>query len=143
MKKSLRKLLPLLVAASFGTAYAATEADVENTFNPYKAGMPSFAGLKAGMTINKGNVDQFKDILGAGVFKLIKEGMFEMKVGPTTQFSISKAYIDAMVKGHTEALAVLDNKLIPKATTQAVKDHLAATREHVAHHLERAESLAR
>lgn len=55
----------------------------------------------------------------------------------------SKAYIDAMVKGHTEALAVLDNKLMPKATTQAVKDHLAATREHVAHHLERAESLAR
>lgn len=95
MKKSLRKLLPLLVAASFGTAQAATEADVENTFNPYKAGMPSFAGLKAGMTINKGNVDQFKDILGAGVFKLIKEGMFEMKVGPTTQFNISKAYVDA------------------------------------------------
>jgi len=71
MKKSLFKLLPLLVAASFGTANAATEADVENTFNPYKAGMPGFAGLKPGMTINKGNADQFKDILGAGVFKLI------------------------------------------------------------------------
>ncbi len=53
----------------------------------------------------------------------------------------AKAYVDAMVKGHTEALAALDQKLIPKATTQAVKDHLAATREHVANHLERAKAL--
>ncbi len=53
----------------------------------------------------------------------------------------AKAYVDAMVKGHTEALAALDQKLIPKATTQAVKDHLASTREHVANHLERAKAL--
>lgn len=53
----------------------------------------------------------------------------------------AKAYVDAMVKGHTEALAALDDKLIPKATTQAIKDHLATTREHVANHLERAKAL--
>lgn len=48
------------------------------------------------------------------------------------------AYIDAMVKGHNEALTTLDSKLIPQAVTPAVKDHFAKTREEVAHHLERA-----
>jgi hypothetical protein len=95
MKKHLTALLPLLAAGLLGTAQAATEADVEASFNPYKNGMPSFPGLTPGMTIGKANVDQFKDVLGAGVYRLIKEGLFEMKVGATTQFTISKAYVDA------------------------------------------------
>jgi len=95
MKKRSFALLSLFAVGAAGTALAATEADVENSFNPYKAGMPSFAGLSAGTVINKGNVDKFKDVLGAGVYKLIKDGAFEMKVGPTTQFSISKAYVEA------------------------------------------------
>lgn len=52
-----------------------------------------------------------------------------------------KAYIDAMVKGHTEALATLDGTLIPSAGRQDVKDHLATTRQHVAEHLEQAKRL--
>ena len=95
MKKHLIAMVPLLAAGVMGSALASTEADVENSFNPYKAGMPSFPGLTAGTVINKANADQFKDVLGAGVYKLIKEGLFEMKVGATTQFAISKAYIDA------------------------------------------------
>jgi hypothetical protein len=95
MKKKLIALLPLLAAGLVGVSQAATEADVDNSFNPYKNGMPSFPGLTAGTVINKANVDQFKDALGAGVYKLIKDGLFEIKVGATTQFTISKAYIDA------------------------------------------------
>lgn len=95
MKKHLIAMVPLLAAGTMGLAQASSEADVDNSFNPYKAGMPSFAGLTAGTVINKANADQFKDVLGAGVYKLIKEGLFEMKVGATTQFAISKAYIDA------------------------------------------------
>lgn len=52
-----------------------------------------------------------------------------------------KAYIDAMVKGHTDALAMLEARLIPAASTDAVRKHLSATREHVAMHLERARAL--
>jgi hypothetical protein len=95
MKKKLIALLPLLAAGLVGVSQAATEADVDNSFNPYKNGMPSFPGLTAGTVINKANVDQFKEALGAGVYKLIKDGLFEIKVGATTQFTISKAYIDA------------------------------------------------
>ncbi len=54
----------------------------------------------------------------------------------------SRAYVDAMVKGHTEALAALDGKLIPAASSPAVREHLTQTRGHVAEHLERAKALA-
>lgn len=63
------------------------------------------------------------------------------KLGKLSGDAYARAYVDAMIKGHTEALAALDGKLIPKATTQAVKDHLTVTREHVANHLERAKTL--
>jgi hypothetical protein len=87
-----------LALLATGFAHAAAEADVENTFNPYKGGFPKVAGLNAGTVINKANADQFKDAIPAGVFKLLKEGQFEIKVGPTTQFELSKPYIEATRK---------------------------------------------
>lgn len=53
----------------------------------------------------------------------------------------SRAYVDAMVKGHSDALAMLDDKLIPAAQREEVRQHLATTREHVATHLEKARAL--
>lgn len=53
----------------------------------------------------------------------------------------SRAYAQAMVKGHADALEALDNVLIPAATTPEVAAHLRETREHVAMHLERARTL--
>ncbi len=50
-------------------------------------------------------------------------------------------YIDAMVKGHTEALSMLDNQLIPNAKSADLKNHLTETRQHVAMHLDRAKEL--
>ena len=91
-------LLACALATFTLTAGAATEADVDNSFFPYKKGMPSFAGLTPGMTINKANVDQFKEALAAGTYKIIKDGYFEMKVGPTTDFALPQTYIDATRK---------------------------------------------
>lgn len=93
----MRKIMTAAVVALgiVGNASAATEADVENTFNPYKNGFPSFAGLNLGTVVNKGNVDQFKEVLGAGVYKLIKDGRFEIKVGPTSNYFMNKAYVSA------------------------------------------------
>ncbi|GAB3316989.1 DUF4142 domain-containing protein [Luteimonas notoginsengisoli] len=53
-----------------------------------------------------------------------------------------KAYIDAMVKGHQEALDAIDNKMMPAATTDTVKQHLTDTRTHVAAHLDKAKAIA-
>lgn len=51
------------------------------------------------------------------------------------------AYIDAMVSGHTEALALIDGRLLSLASVGPVKDHLTETRGHVARHLEEARKL--
>ncbi len=51
------------------------------------------------------------------------------------------AYVDAMVSGHTEALALIDGRLLSLASTAPVKDHLMETRDHVVMHLEEARKL--
>lgn len=53
----------------------------------------------------------------------------------------AKAYIDAMVTDHTDALSKLDSALIPAATDDAVKKHLQATRDAVQKHLDQAKSI--
>lgn len=58
-----------------------------------------------------------------------------------TGAEFEKAYIEAMVKGHTEALALLDQRLIPAATLADVKTFLTGTRGHVSAHLEQAKRL--
>ena len=51
------------------------------------------------------------------------------------------AYVEAMVKGHTEALALIDGRLLALASPGPVRDHLTKTRDHVAMHLEAAQKL--
>ena len=53
----------------------------------------------------------------------------------------AKAYIDAMVNGHQDALNKLDTMLIPAATDDAVKKHLQMTRDHVQQHLDKAKAI--
>ena len=78
-----------------GVATAATEADVDRSFDPYKDGAPSFPGLGTGMTIDKTNVDKFKDALDPALYTYISNGWYSVKVGPTTSFILTKYYIDA------------------------------------------------
>jgi len=53
-----------------------------------------------------------------------------------------KAYIQAMVKGHAEALKMIDEKMMPAARSAAVEAHLTQTRMHVEQHLDKAKALA-
>lgn len=55
--------------------------------------------------------------------------------------AFERAYIEAMVKGHAEALAKIDGELLPAATDPVVAEHLRVTRTHIAQHLEQAEQL--
>jgi len=55
--------------------------------------------------------------------------------------AFERAFIDAMVKGHAEALAKIDDELLPAATNPAVAEHLRMTRTHIAQHLEQARQL--
>ena len=87
--------LALITAGLASAASAATEADVEASFNPYKNGVPSVAGLSAGTVINKGNVEQFKDALDPGMYMVVKNGWYDIKVGKTTAFDVDKHYVAA------------------------------------------------
>lgn len=55
--------------------------------------------------------------------------------------AFAKAYIDEMVTGHADTLAMLDSQLIPAATDEAARAHLTTTRGHVAMHLEKAREI--
>ncbi|NCF19302.1 MAG: DUF1329 domain-containing protein [Haliea sp.] len=85
------------MAAALGVSQvqAATMEDVERSFYPYKDGGPTFEGLAPGMTINSGNVAQFKEILDAAMFQKISDGWLEMTVGETTSFDLHPNYVQA------------------------------------------------
>lgn len=51
------------------------------------------------------------------------------------------AYVEAMVNGHTDALALLETRLIPAAQDERLRNFLVNTRDHVAMHLDRAKEL--
>jgi putative membrane protein len=53
----------------------------------------------------------------------------------------TRAWVDAMVRGHEEALAKLDNELIPGATDDGVRQHLQDTRTAISRHLDTGRSL--
>ena len=92
MKKTITAAVLLGLSLS---VQAATEAELKASFDPYQNGFPSHPGLSAGTVINQGNVDQFKEVVPDSVYKLLKDGLFEIKVGPTTQFELSSAYVEA------------------------------------------------
>ncbi len=60
---------------------------------------------------------------------------------PLDDAKFGSAYIDTMVKGHSEVLAMIDNELLKSAQNDSLKKHLAETREHVAMHLDAAKKL--
>lgn len=55
--------------------------------------------------------------------------------------AFEKAYLDAMVKGHTEVLAMIDTELLPNADNAELKAALTKKRASVSSHLEKAKSL--
>ncbi len=93
-KLSVATLVAALVA---GANFASADA-VDDSFYPYRDTVPEFPGLSSGMTINAGNVEQFKDILDPAVYQQLKDGWFEMKVGDTTSFDLHPNYVEATRK---------------------------------------------
>ena len=63
-------------------------------------------------------------------------------VSMPTGAGFDKSFVTAMIKGHTEALRIIDAELLPgMSTNPEVKSHLTMTRAAVAHHLEAAKEL--
>lgn len=60
------------------------------------------------------------------------------KLASVPKNEFNSVYMQAMVKGHEEALNAIETKLLPQASNAALKEHLMATRIAVTHHLKMA-----
>lgn len=73
---------------------------------------------------------------------MVDKGKSELEeLGKKSGKEYESAYVEAMVKGHTEALSLIDTRLIALASSGPVKKHVSETRDHVAMHLEAARKL--
>jgi putative membrane protein len=85
---------------------------------------------------------------GAGVAATAKSRMLREKgaktlatLKPKEGGEFEQAFLADMVKGHEEALALIDNELLPNAQSSAVRAHLTATKSSVTRHRDMAKSL--
>lgn len=87
--------IALAVAGTAGTLHAATEADVEKSFFPYKNGVPTAPGVTPGTVINKSNASSFEAVLDPALQRHLQEGAVEVTVGATTSLGVNKSYVEA------------------------------------------------
>ena len=109
MKHAQLRVFSLVILLLSGMSKAAPPEEViQQSFYPYENWTPSYPGYEPGVVINQGNVDQFREILDAALYRFIKDGWVEITTAPTTDFALSEDYIDATRK-HSEGVKLLDN----------------------------------
>lgn len=92
LKATLAAVMALSVS---GAASAATDADVDQSFFPYRDYMPSYEGLEPGTVLTADNVADFEGALDPAMFKYIQDGQYEMTVMETTSFDLHPSYVQA------------------------------------------------
>ena len=80
-------------------AIAATEADVQQSFYPYKNGVPTFPGLSVGTVVDKANLAQFAEVVDPAMQTFIGNGWTKIVVGETTSFDLHPNYVKATSEG--------------------------------------------
>ncbi|MEG3192586.1 DUF4142 domain-containing protein [Lysobacter sp. D1-1-M9] len=91
------------------------------------------AGPQAGAMADVGNMPEVQAQRQKGEMVLRDLGAMEGD-------EYEQAYIDAMVQGHTDALAMLDERL-QGVDDEQIRQHLTMTRDAIASHLERGQEL--
>lgn len=93
-------------------------------------------------TIEVGQQAGITPVITPEVEKIATQGA-QMLVPLVSQDGVQfeRSFVDAMVKAHTNALDMIDNRLMQNTDDQAVTEHLQQTRKAIAVHLERARSL--
>ena len=89
------------------TPLAAADNAIERSFALVRENNPAVA---PGALINKANADQYHDYLDAGMMLALRNGWYEIKVGPGTSFDVDKAFIAATEKETKKSPARLGDK---------------------------------
>ena len=98
MIKTFTKGLALVAMVSIAAALAASPEDVDNSFYPYRNGVPTYEGMAVGTVISSANVAQFEEVLDPALFEQISNGWLEITVGETTSFDLHPNYVEATRK---------------------------------------------
>ncbi len=134
-----------MTAIDLNEINAAAQAQTKDLSQPVKQyakllhqehGMNMDQTLKLGQRINT------TPVITSSVEQLQKKGAGELAAFVQLEGdAFEKAYVAAMIKGHTEALAKIDDQVQKAGGNAALKKHLTGTRQHVANHLEKAKAL--
>ena len=95
MIKKFTQGLALVAVVSSSAVFAASPEDVDNSFYPYKNGVPTYEGVSVGTVISSTNVAQFEEILDPAMFEQVSSGWLEITVGETTSFDLHPNYVEA------------------------------------------------
>ncbi|MBL8495287.1 MAG: DUF1329 domain-containing protein [Rhodocyclaceae bacterium] len=86
---------PCLLALMSCGALAASDDEVERSFDPYRNGFPTAPGVVTGVVVRKDNLDAFREVLDPGLAMAVGRGWYEIRVGPTTRMPMPSGYVEA------------------------------------------------
>lgn len=139
------EVLAFVIAVDDNEILAAAEAAEKKPSSAvldYAKMMHQEHGKNEAETMELGEKINVTPVDTAAVDKLRVKGAGELAaLIPLKGDEFETAYVTAMVKGHTEVLEMIDNKLLKSADNDAVKKHLNETRSAVAQHLEMGKKL--
>ncbi len=138
------EILGMLIALDLGEVHAASIAEMKQVGGPvmdYAKMLHEHHGKHVGETAMVGQNNKVTALQTPAVraFQDKHAGALA-KIVPLDGEPFARAYLDLMVKGHTEALQMIDQQL-KTAQHEAVKAHLSATRQEIATHLDEAKQL--
>lgn len=107
--------LVLLLVSTMSQAVTSEEI-IQQSFYPYKDWTPAYPGYEPGVVINQSNVDQYREILDAALYRFIKDGWIEITTAPTTDFALSDDYIEA-TRNFSEGVKLLENGTLDNFVT--------------------------
>ncbi len=138
------EILAMLIALDLGEVHAASTAEMKQVGGPvmdYAKMLHEHHGKHVGETamVAQNNKVTALQTPAVRAFQDKHAGALA-KIVPLDGEPFARAYLDLMVKGHTEALQMIDQQL-RTAQNAAVKAHLSATRQVIATHLDKAKQL--
>jgi Protein of unknown function (DUF1329) len=94
----LKTMFPLLATLATGASLAVTDADIDQSFNPYQGAPISAPGIVAGMKIDKSNLPKFKDLIDPATVALVEQGKLDLTIEDTRPIALHANYIGATKK---------------------------------------------
>ncbi|MBA3892464.1 MAG: DUF4142 domain-containing protein [Gemmatimonadales bacterium] len=139
------EILATVVAIDLNEITAAGPAQKKSISQPvkdYAKMLHQEHGMNLDQTLKLGQQIDVTPVITPAVEQMQKKGAGELAAFVLLDGdAFERAYVAAMVKGHTEALAKIDEQTQKAAGNAALKKHLMETRAHVASHLEKAKAL--